>query len=773
MPKALSLIALLVAANPVSAQDATLRVFPTELGITVSPSLYGVFFEEINFAGDGGLHAELLRNRGFEEGTSGQTPPFWKATAGSAVLDSSNGFAGRPSLAVSAKATIENEGFWGVPLKAGKTYKLTIWARGNSTISAALSSDKGDLSGVEVGKAGDDWRRFAIKLKASSDDPKGRLRLTSSGRAWIGFASLMPDQGWGTKQLLRKDLAQRVQDMKPSFVRFPGGCYVEGHNLGQRFDWKASLGPVETRPGAGRRLWGYASTDGLGYHEYLQWCEDLGAEAMFVANCGMSHSEIEPMATMDKWVQDSLDAVEYARGPITSKWGAMRAKNGHPKPFNLKYLEIGNENGQSWSFGGVPPYVERYKLIYDAVKAKYPDLVLISNAVVPHEMQMVDEHYYSNPAFFWQNVNKYDTYDRKGPKIYVGEYAVTSDCGEGNLKAALGEAAFMTGMERNSDIVHLASYAPLFVNKNARQWNPNAIVFDNERSFGTPSYHVQALFAKNRADRIVRQELTAPTPAHRIEGGIGVMTWKTQSEFKDIQVASDGKVVYDSAQSLGTWKSETGEWAIASTISGKSMREDCRTYLQGLKLDGAKKVVLSLKARKVAGDEGFIVMFQTIGGSRIQWNLGGWGNTAHGFEQGGRMTPGVPGKIETDRWYDVRIEMEGSKLRGFLDDKLIEEVVVKPTPQFAAVSGVSGRDLILKVVNGGERAMSTLVDLGGSIASRGTQTVLTGPDLYAENSFANPEFIAPKKSVFEAAGSSFIVRFEPRSVTILRIPLKR
>jgi alpha-L-arabinofuranosidase len=753
-----------------SAQDARIVIRPDQPGITVSPSLYGIFFEEINFAGDGGLHAELLRNRGFQEGAAGAIPPYWKEKAGKAILDGSTGFAGRPSLALAPKTTVVNEGFWGVPLKRDATYRLTVWAKGVGKLSAGLGAQDREPEMVTVGRPGDYWQRFVVRIKATADTSLGSLRLESDGQAWIGFASLMPEGAWGTKKLLRTDLAERVRQVSPSFVRFPGGCYVEGHNLAQRFDWKASLGPIESRPGSAQRLWGYSSTDGLGYHEYLQWCEDLGSDAMFVANCGMSHSEIEPLATMDKWVQDALDAVEYARGPVNSKWGALRAKNGHPKPFRLKFLEIGNENGQSWSFGGVAPYVDRYKLIYDALKAKYPDLVLISNAVVPHEMQMVDEHYYSNPAFFWQNIGRYDKYDRTGPAIYVGEYAVTQDCGEGNLKAALAEAAFMTGMERNSDVVKLASYAPLFVNKNARQWNPNAIVFDNERSFGTPSYHVQAIFAKNRPDRIVPLTLTVPTPAHRIEGGIGVMTWKTQSEFKDLKVEVDGKDLYNSAESIGTWKSVTGEWAIGETIIGKSLREDCRTTLDDLKLDGAKKAVVTLKARKIAGEEGFIVMFQTIAGSRIQWNLGGWGNTAHGFEQGGRMNSGVPGAIETDRWYDIRIEMEGPKIRGFLDGKLIEEVEVKPTPNFTAVSGVSGRDLIIKVVNGSDKVMSTLVDLGSKAAIRGAQTVLTGPDLNAENSFSSPDLISPKKQNFTASASPFIVRFEPRSLTILRIP---
>ena len=265
------------------------------------------------------------------------------------------------------------------------------------------------------------------------------------------------------------------------------------------YRWKQTIGdPSERR--TQYNLWQYHATHGIGYHEYLQMCEDLGAEPLFVINCGMSHKEVVPLDKMGEFVQDALDAIEYANGPVSSTWGALRAKNGHPAPFNLKYMEIGNENGGT-------AYQERYALFYDAIKAKYPQMHLIadewSGRPTNRPIEIVDEHYYSTPEFFIANADKYDSYDRAGRKVYVGEYAVTQGCGQGNLRAAVGEAAFMTGLERNSDVVVMASYAPLFANVNYKKWNPDLIDFDSSRVYGIPSYYVQQMFSENRGDVVL------------------------------------------------------------------------------------------------------------------------------------------------------------------------------------------------------------------------------------------------------------------------------
>lgn len=762
----------------------------------VSPSLYGIFFEEINQAGEGGLYAEMLRDRGLEGPAPSGLPNGWEpapsgGTGSATLVDETplnDAHQHSIKLVSDGKFGIENDGFWGIDAKKDATYRLTMWVKGDTPISARLISsrsygDPAPFAESSFAAPGDGWKRIETTLKPSESDVKSKLTIvpTKPGTLWIAYASLMPTDTWKKRPNgMRIDLAQEVANMHPKFVRFPGGCYVEGgDHLANAFDWKRSVEPEIERKGLDHSMWGYPNSFGLGYHEYLQWCEDLGAAPLFVVNCGMCHREITPMPDMDQWVQNALDAIEYANGPTSTKWGALRAKNGHPKPFGLRYIEIGNENGASWSFGGPPPYAERYTLIYDAIKKAHPEIVCIADNPVPHQMEFVDEHYYADPDFFWRNSTRYDSYDRKGPRIYVGEYAVTQGCGQGNLAAALGEAAFMTGMERNSDIVRMSSYAPLFVNVNNRQWNPNAIVFDNARCFGTPSYFVQAMFSQNRADRVLKYTVDAPTgPGPGIAGGIGLGTWRTPAEFKDVALTVDGKPVYSSdgiktgdlTQTRGDWKVESG------VISQSSNDQGRRAILTGAKVDGAQSYTLTLKARKISGPEGFMIILDSHDGTDLTWNVGGWNNSQTAFQRTGAvLEPAVhEPKIETGRWYDVKIEREGTRVRGYLDGKLIQEVVETGVPNFAAVAGIDDEvhELVIKAVNGSSEARTAKLNIAGvHLGDNGKAIVLTGPDLMAENSFDDTRKIAPVTSGFNGLANGEYT-FKPLSVTILRIPIR-
>lgn len=779
----------LIAAHGVLGGPVRLSVDATQTVTKVHPSLYGIFFEEINQAGDGGIYAELIRNRGLEGATEGtQLPAGWKALegagSGSVTLDESSPLneARRRALKIErssdARFGAVNVGFWGVPLKRNAEYRLTLWVRGEVPVEVTLEDGGTSLGTARFDAPVAGWKRVERTIKASGDATKAQLVIAPAvkGTAWVAFASLMPVETWKKRANgLRKDLAEHVDAMKPAFVRFPGGCYIEGGDrLADRFNWKESLGPLHERGKISRAMWGYPTTYGLGYHEYLQWCEDLGAEPMFVASAGMSHRETVPMDKMDEVVQEAMDAIEYANGPVTSKWGALRAKNGHPKPFKLKYVEIGNENGG-------PNYNERYALIANAIGSKYPEIVRIAglwggyprNAPV----DLLDEHYYSNPAFFWNNANRYDKYDRKtSPKIYVGEYAVTQQSGTGNLDAALAEAAFMTGMERNSDIVHLSSYAPLFVNVNNRQWNPNAIVFDAAKSYGTPSYHVQALFANHRPDRVVKSSLTLPEVPYAPTGGFGFQTWKTQAQFKEFTVKIDGKTV---KLPHDTWRTAKGQWrTTGGELAQASLVEDARAMIPDIDVKGATSYVFETKARKTGGEEGFILMFQATGGDYIQWNVGGWGNTQHGFERSvgnSRATLAqVPGKIDTGRWYDLRIESTNGRIKAFIDDQLVQEMDDRPAPRFAAIAGIDEKrqELILKVVNGTEGEVSTQLDFTGvNLGTTAKAVVLQGSRFDEENAFDAPERIAPKSQTIKGLARQTTYNFPARSLTILRIPI--
>ncbi len=774
---------------PSQSTDTQISVSTKTPTVKVNPGMYGIFFEEINQAGEGGVYAELIQARGMEDGDAKRLPTGWSGDVSgdgnSVTVDPTDTpDPARPASlkivqAASGKARAINSGFWGVPVEKGKTYRIVLWAKSKAPIRLALET----ASGAEIGpmkmKGTGVWQRYEITWGSPVTDPKARfvISLAEAGTAHVAFASMMPKETWkGRKNGLRKDLAGLIEGFKPGFVRFPGGCFIEGHDLPQAFDWKKTLGPVETRKPHTRSFWGYPASNGLGFHEYLQWCEDLGAKALFVSNCGMSHTQVAPMSEMKRYVQDTLDAIEYANGPITSTWGAMRAANGHPEPFNLKYIQIGNENGG-------PAYDERYALIGKAIKERYPEIEIIANVWggVPksYKLEIIDEHYYSNPTFFWRNANRYDKYDRSGPKIYVGEYAVTRGSGTGNLAAALSEAAFMTGMERNADVVHMASYAPLFVNVNNRQWNPNAIVFDNHRVYGTPSFWVQSLFANHRPDRVLSHSVVSPkAEVQPLSGTFGIQTWRTAAEFKDVQMEADGKVVFQSNElKSDRLDLRRGAWSLTDgVLKQTSEEEDRRAIVERFAIPKANKVTLSLKAKKLKGYEGFIIMMALGQDRELQWNLGGWGNTVHAFQVDGERTgKGVEGRIETDRWYDIKLVREGKTLSAYLDGKLIEQIEDVAVPNFAAVAGIDEKknEIILKVVNGSSSERAVRLNLDGMKATtKATGFVLGGGGLFEENSFEQPSKFAPRKFDLPRLSPSAVVKFAPHSFTVLRIPRK-
>ena len=594
------------------------------------------------------------------------------------------------------------------------------------------------------------------------------IRASKAGTFWLDMVSLMPAKTWKGHGL-RPDLCEMLVGLKPAFVRFPGGCWVEGDTMAQAYRWKKTIGDISEREPLWN-IWGYRATHGLGYHEYLQLAEDLGAEPLFCINVGMSHREVVPMDKMDEYVQDALDAIEYANGPASSQWGALRAKAGHPAPFNLKYMEIGNENGG-------PAYHERWPLFYKAIKAKYPDIQLIANVwggYPTNEMpEIVDEHYYSTPEFFMHNAGKYDTYNREGPKIFVGEYAVTQNCGAGNLRGAVGEAAFMTGLERNSDVVIMASYAPLFVNVNHKRWNPDLINFDSSRVYGLPSYYVQQMFAQNRGDRVLPITITAPEVAPKPKGGaIGVGTWSTQAEFKDIKVTQGDKVLYESNFADGTkgWNLHGGRWEVKDgALQQTGGGDNVRAFIGDKNWNN---YTLSLKARKLGGAEGFLISFGVQDeNAKSWWNIGGWGNNRHALEIGGVPESSVDGRIETGKWYDVRVELNGNSIKCFLDGKLMHDVQMTGQQALYASATSAQDEVILKVVNVTEEAQATDINLQGAknVGGKAAVTVLTSAESTDENSLEQPTKVAPVKQTIEVSGPSFRHTFPANSVTVLRI----
>ena len=786
-----------------SSSSATLTVHADRPGPKTSPTLYGVFFEEINCAGDGGLYGELIRNRSFEESN---LPVHWRMVKEGMVdaemsVDSLYSLSEKNEhylklkvlLALEGHIGISNSGYWGISVTKGSSYECSLYAMApdglNKSVAVVLEGpDDKVLASATLGGLVSGWKKLSTTLVVGEDCPNARLvlRVMEPGMLFLDMVSLFPKQTFRNRPNgLRRDLAGMLANLQPSFVRFPGGCWVEGDNLGLAYRWKETIGNVADRRYQ-YNIWEYFSTHGLGFHEYLQMCEDLGAEPLFVINCGMSHNGFVPLSDMKPWVQDALDALEYANGSVDSRWGSMRARNGHRAPFNLKYMEIGNENG-----GTI--YAERYALFYDAIKGKYPNVHVIANVWGGYPksspVEMIDEHYYASAKFFIDNARRYDSYDRNGPKVYVGEYAVTQGCGNGNLRAALGEAAFMTGMERNSDVVTLASYAPLFANVNYKKWNPDLINFNGADAYGTPSYYVQEMFSKNRGDIVLPidlkvQEGPPETPPMR-NGKIGVGTWNTQAEYKDIRVMKEGNVLYLSDFESGAkeWTPLGGEWKLVDGALRQAAGGSNRRAITG---DSAwTDYTYTLKARKIAGAEGFLILFSVKGKDDfVWWNIGGWGNTRHAIEvgeEGGKSMVGseVQGSVETGRWYDIKVELSGQHVKCFLDDKLVQELTYDNSalkPLHAVASRVTSTgQIILKVVNVSKNAIESAIYLqgAGSVGTSGEAIVLASADPLDENSLSDQRKVYPKKFSVDGVSADFKYLFPPNSVTVLKLDVAR
>lgn len=528
-----------------------LKIKTKERRFETARDLYGIFFEDINRAGDGGLYPEMLRNRSFEDSVlpegyiqqedgihvktvSGWLDEFcngeglcrwvkdnnipeteipaWYTHNAKMELELTDTLNERRDAALRIQfekdGSLTNTGYCGISVKAGESYSLYLFAKAKEEIGldVAIEYQGKVLTGNSLVVSGQEYTRYDMKLTAAEDCHEAQLTISckEGGEILLGFISLMPDNtymGHG----LRTDLVEKLKGMSPKFMRFPGGCIVEGTTPSTAMRFRDTVGPAWERPSK-LFLWHYRSTLGLGFHEYLQLCEDLGMEPMYVCNCGMTcqgrKSVLLEGEALDEMVQDTLDAIEYAIGSKESKWGRLRASMGHPEPFKMTYLEIGNEN---WG----PDYEKRYNMIYKKVKELYPQIKTIANEHVEKNgcpAECVDEHFYNTTEFFAERVNYYDDYDRKGPKIFVGEVAVNEGNYMGQLYAALGEAAFLMGIEKNQDIVTLASYAPLFENVNYRAWYPNLIRFNNHQSLGIPTYYVWKMFGQNRGEYVVRSE---------------------------------------------------------------------------------------------------------------------------------------------------------------------------------------------------------------------------------------------------------------------------
>ncbi len=825
------------------AQTAPIRIDLGQKGAVVSPNLYGIFFEEISHSGDGGLNAELVQNRGFEEHVlpSGMTYqdgrayapdamnyehrnhrkwniPWnleekkmtgWKVTGEKATVKGEVIEVSAPlhpntphamqldiqKVQKGGKAVLTNTGYWGIGLKEGERYDLRLYVKSANYKGSVTARLVDGETGASLGsttfatKKLKEWTELTTTLTAEKTVGKGELALEfdKAGTILVDYVSLFPQATFkGRKNGQRADVAQMLVDLHPKFMRWPGGCIVEGATYENRVKWKETLGDPMTRRGEWD-LWGYRATWGMGYHEFLQFCEDLQMDAMFVNNAGMSCSVrngdfVSSDADMDAVIQDFRDAIDYALAdPSKNKWAKMRADTGHPLPFPLKYVEIGNENVG-------PEYVTHFNYIFKKLKAEYPQITFINTlghtdpllAQVPGEY-MVDPHWYRNPDFFFANNHLFDDAPRTHD-IYVGEYACNGGVGAGNLLAALSEAAFIMGMERNSDVVKMTSYAPLFENENRRDWPCNLIHINSSEVYGRASYYVQQMAAENRPtyNVFVSEPSTSGEAAPFDAGTIGLGSYATQCEYRDIRLTTaDGQV---RSIPVSQFQPSRGEWKVEGDIIRQTSNEPLTmALLPDLKSD---QYTLELKARKLSGMEGFFIYYgmDERGRNGYAANIAGWNNHTTAIQPIRRgRTNDVLGRrasqsVDTAKWYDVKLVFTPMSATLYVDGQ--EMTVAHPAARTRHFCQTGYDDqtgeLIIKVVNGTDQPYRRSFNIEGvrNVMPTGRVITLNG-DANDENTFEEPTKLAPRTTLFGKFGKKFDYEFAPMSFSIMRVKVEK
>lgn len=819
--------------------QAEIIVDYSKKGAEVNPKMYGIFFEEINHSGDGGLYGELIRNRNFEEGVipSGtvykdghavapHSPTYsngsyhdWKVRwdkdslemigwsvegdAKHSIVSDKPLHPNTPNhmlLKMAGSGTsLINEGYWGISAVKDDNYDLRFYLNPesyNGTVKAEMLSADGKVlasKSFDV-TSGSGWKEYTAVLTPDATDGKAKFRLQfdTPGAVRVDYVSLFPENTFkNRKNGMRADVAQMLADLNPGFVRWPGGCIVEGATYDNRVKWKNTLGDPMQRKSEWI-LWNYHCTWGFGYHEFLQFCEDIGADPMFVANVGLSCDFRNGDYTTDmaQVLKDIEDAIEYAQGDSTSEWGAKRAAAGHPEPFKLTYVELGNEQ---WA----DMYADRYNQLYKVLKEKYPEITFICTFGLNNRLDlldkvdMIDPHWYVNPLYFYENDHLFDSVERGKYDIYVGEYAVNQGVGPGNLDAALAEAAFISGMERNGDIVKIASYAPLIENSNHRDWATNLIWAKSDSVVGRASYYVQKMFSHNvptyNLETIMAEMLPSP-----FEGYVGVTGNNVADQYRNFKLTDkDGNVIAESQDLTEFVKIEP------DTTVARWMRSPAANLLNNVSFAGgsvefeARAVKDARPSRRNPEQMDSITLYPSLifgaddaNNNSFSLNLGSMGRnpkvsvsrridgaTSRGNGEGADCEL-VPGQ-----WYKVRIDFaDDGKLTCFVDDKEVLSQEVEQLTKHYALAGYDEAtgETIIKVVNGNSAPFTADLRLNCSkVDSKGTVITLSSQSLADENSFADATKIVPVNTTYDKFGNYFKYTFEPNSFTILRIPTSK
>ena len=822
--------ALAIGGAAFAAGEAQIALRPGERGPDVPKTLYGIFFEDINYSADGGIYPELVANRGFDW-DNGSTHGWENDFRGGAQARISIEH-GRPVHEVTAShvridaygagggrgAGLRNRGYHGMYVEKGKKYDLSFYVRGidgyKGGVRVVLEADGRVLaekrlanSEMNVGRARGDaifpelpeWTRAETVFEPSETTRQATLSILADSAGIVEFeqVSLFPQDTFnGRKNGLRRDLVQMLKDLKPGIMRFPGGCLVEGRDWNLWYDWKISVGDgsLESRRCIWN-TWDYWQTMGLGYFEYFCLCEDLGCEPLPVMASGLTCQfakpvDAAPMESMPYFAQNLLDLIEFANGDASTKWGALRAKMGHPRPFNMKYLGIGNEN---WD----QVFLDRFEAIAKVVRAKHPEIRIVSSSGPGPDghsfdyawkrldtklADVIDEHYYRPPEWFREQGGRYDGYDRSGkkPNVYAGEYACHVRSKDNNLYSALCEAGAMTGFERNCDVVEMTSYAPLFAKVDSYKWKPDLIWFDNAGCFGTPNYYVQQMFGVNRPTRVVpSSETVSGDASFSCEGELALHTWNTAAEFKDLKVVDgSGRSLLSAMPDPSRCRVERGgRW----TLSGGVLRQEnagATDTALTLPCGAVGDATVTFKARRTAGSEGFLFRFRAKDGRHAHVNFGGWMNTEHGIEALGfsaSLPPRVAGSLENNRWYDVKVVLRGDTVTASLDGREIfsaARVTERAQKEFFHVCGFDAEkgELVVKCVNISDEARPLTIDFGTALKPGEAKRIELSGKSGDVNDLANPRRVAPVERTFRFDGGRRLrTELAPNSLTVFRL----
>lgn len=810
----IGLFFLLAACQPGVPVLSSITVEADGWTVLVNKKLYGLTLEEINHAVDGGLYAELVQNRSFEDGVpplncpydasrnmlitpNGWAIPFlrldsvpgWRRLStstymfldGKELLNEKN----KRSLLVSASASagqgrggVVAEGYKGISIRKGEKYQLSLFAKGASMLPKNISIALEDS--LALNKVSDvftiapvyEWRRYKHVFTANEDLDNAVLTFSvdSSAVFWLDVVSLFPEKTWKNRQNgQREDIMEMVAALNPQFIRFPGGSFAEGYTAGTYPVWRETLGDISERKHFWN-VWAYGSTNGMGYHEYLQLCEDLKAEPVYVVNSGVTSQSRRPrfedITAMDKLVQDALDAIAYANAPVDSVLGSLRAKHGHPEPFNLKYIEIGSENYGS-------DYTKRFDLFRKAIKETYPEITVISSSFISKKNRgdWVDSHFYAGNEYFIANHDRFgsDRNFRRSQGVFIGEFGTVQSSVAGTLQAAIGEACFMIGAERSPETVKRLAYAPVLGNVNYTRNRPSMIEFDNHRAVATPSYHLWKLFTEYRGDKVLKTNVGTYGKPQVTFGHVAIEMFDNSYEIKNARLndrrVSEAKIL------TGGWYVDDGTLIADANRWNYLLMGDSTSYNYEFSAEirrtkGSGQIQFHLRDNGLSGEQSdYICVTVGSGKSELYHRVGGVRDS---------LASPKEFAYQNNQWYRVRMVCKDEQIRCYVDDELIHEVVLKPLPSLVALATLDEDKnvLYLKVVNTTQHEERTELNINGLSIKSNAELIQLAGQPEARNTFDYPDLIQPcEKEISFSLGGPMVYDFPPNSITIIKLKI--